>query len=169
VNQPLPPPWGNYLLKEIVETEAPAAISWLPQTIAWQIIFLLLMILLVCKIWQKYQEYKANAYRREALNWLRNLPRYDEANPHPAYRQIPALLKKTALHYYGREVVNQQRFSEWEHWLDLQCAKCDFENKCPQLFTELAHAPVISIDNQKMSVLIEQVKRWIKYHGAGND
>ena len=33
-------PWGNYLLEGIVETIAPQNISFWPQTLAWQFIFI---------------------------------------------------------------------------------------------------------------------------------
>ncbi len=102
-----PAPWGNYMLKEIVETTPPENISWWPQTIAWKIIGVVILVSLIRFVIKQIKLYQSNAYRREAIAWLEQLPTYQPSAPSPEFRQLPALIKKVALIAYGRTVVNQ--------------------------------------------------------------
>ncbi len=162
-------PWGNYLLKEFVETQAPESVSWFPQTIAWKILFVCFLVWSARKVWLKVKAYKANAYRREALSWLANLPEFNSTKPDSQYRQLPALIKTTALFYFQRKEVNNIHFSDWDTWLDSHCTKTDFTHKCPQLLTHISYREHISIGQQDMHTLVEQIKIWIIHHGDSND
>lgn len=98
-------PWGNYLLEAIVETKAPDTISFWPQTLAWQIILILLILFIIKKSYQSWKNYQANAYRREALAWLEQCSLINEDD----VRQLPALIRKTAM------LANQRLLHENRH------------------------------------------------------
>ena len=148
-------PWGNYLLEAIVETKAPDAISFWPETIAWQLLFILLIMLIIKKAYQSWKNYQANAYRREALAWLAqsSLSNVEDI------RQLPALLRKTAILASNRQLKESSFFTRdkshdksysmntkdeaiklrqditalrgqpWTEWLDLHCSKSHFHEK----------------------------------------
>ena len=156
------------MLAELAETQAPELVSLWPQTFAWKVVYGLIIFWLLTKVWRKYQDYKANAYRREALAWLQSLPEFDEHNISPQYRQLPALLKSTALHRYSRAEVNQASVGNWEHWLDSQCKKSRFSDNCPSLLSQLAYAPKITLERSQMLRLLAEIKIWIQYHGVGD-
>lgn len=146
-------PWGNYLLEAIVETKAPDTVTFWPQTIAWQLIFGLLIILIIKKSYQSWKNYKANAYRREALLWLsrcslsneqdiRQLPtlirkvalianqRLINKNPNVTYNSddINAIDNKKCLIEHRQEITNMSGQS-WVKWLDKHCSKSSFSDK----------------------------------------
>lgn len=164
--QPFDEPWGNYLLKKLVETQAPEPVSWLPQTIAWQFIYLLIMLWLIKKLWQQIIRYRKNAYRREALAWLAQLPTFNSEDPAPQYSQLPALIKKTALHHFSRAQVNQVPFKEWDFWLDSQCTKSNFSGECPMLLMQISYHKTWKANPRQMQQLLAQMRLWVKYHGA---
>lgn len=179
-------PWGNYLLENIVETKAPDTISFLPQTIAWQLLFILLVLLIIKKSYQSWKNHQANAYRREALSWLSKCSLSNEDD----VRQLPALLRKTAL--LACEVNNSNHLTEydelvitrrdevtqlygnaWATWLDEQCTKTKFSHQADALSSEkllnkLAYIPNIDLlddkFNQALKLLCQQITLWIKYH-----
>jgi len=93
-------PWGNYLLEAIVETKAPDMISFWPQTIAWQLLFIFLIMLILKKVYLSWKNYQANAYRREALVWLAQCSLSNEQD----IRQLPALVRKTAILANNRQL-----------------------------------------------------------------
>ncbi|PKH87304.1 DUF4381 domain-containing protein [Colwellia sp. Bg11-28] len=99
-------PWGNYLLEAIVETKAPDMISFWPQTIAWQLLFILLIMLIIKKVYLSWKNYQANAYRREALVWLAQCSLSNEED----IRQLPALLRKTAMLANNRQLKESNSF-----------------------------------------------------------
>ncbi|WP_019027408.1 DUF4381 domain-containing protein [Colwellia piezophila] len=185
-------PWGNYLLEAIVETKAPETISFLPQTIAWQLIFTVLIIIILRKCHQKWQNYQANAYRREALFWLSQCSLSKEED----IRQLPALLRKTAILASNRHIkesdsvksktlalkvqqeVIELRGQAWAKWLDQNCSKCHFHEKtvepsstthCSEkLLSQLSYMATIDLNdahvNKSLIQLHQQIECWIKHH-----
>lgn len=144
-------PWGNYLLEAIVETKAPDMISFWPQTIAWQLLFIFLIMLIIKNVYQSWKNYQANAYRREALVWLAQCSLANEED----VRQLPALIRKTAIlannrqlkesiaspnynninndensnNYFAikcRQDITELRGTAWVKWLDKHCNQCHF-------------------------------------------
>lgn len=167
--RPFPEPWGNYLINGISETAAPNNISWWPTTIGWKILLLVLMIALLRLVYRRYQSYQRNAYRRDALAWLQQLPEYNGNQPDPIYRQLPALLRKTALTAFDRTAISQLSRQQWEVWLDQHCPGCLFVDNCPDLLHQLAYAPEIAISQSQMQTLVTEVGRWIRHHRGPYD
>jgi len=159
-------PWGNYLLKNIAETPAPEPVSWLPQTLGWQILCIFALIFGLNKLYSVYKSYKRNAYRRVALQWIKQLEGCTDIQ---LFRQLPKLLRKTAILAFGRTDVLHLSDKCWEEWLDKQCAKTSFSHLCPTLLHQLAFAPSVDISTHQYEVLIEQVKLWIAFHRRHDD
>lgn len=185
-------PWGNYLLEAIVETKAPETISFWPQTIAWQVIFIALIMMTVKKAYQAWKNYQANAYRREALTWLAQCSLAKEEH----VRQLPALLRKTAMLANHRQVkesdklnnrayalkiqqdITELRGQSWVKWLDLHCHKTQFFREgvdvsstaisCEKLLSQLAYMPEVDLNdanfNSGLKQLRQQIELWLKYH-----
>lgn len=179
-------PWGNYLLDKIVETTAPETISYFPQTIGWQLAFILLMIFIINKTYLSWKVYQSNAYRREALAWLAQCSLASEED----VRQLPALLRKTALlasqvisdnnspinaraETLSRPRITQLSGKSWVTWLDDNCTKTTFCHQAlthspEKLLTQLAYIPKIDfLDDtfkEDLSHLCQQIELWIKYH-----
>jgi len=179
-------PWGNYLLDKIVETTSPEAISFFPQTLAWQLIFLLLVLFTIKKGYQRWQSYQDNAYRREALAWLAQCSLTNEED----VRQLPALLRKTAL--LACELTSKQHSNQnaemvitrpdkiiqlsgnaWVSWLDEHCTKTQFSDQATplsseKLLSQLAYKPRLALNDEEfngaLKQLCQQIKLWIKYH-----
>ncbi len=160
---PFTKPWGNYLLEKIVENQAPHSISWFPQTVGWQVLITALLLLLANKIYQAYENYQRNAYRRSALAWL---VQCQQANDIKMYKQLPALLRKTALNAFKRSEISQLNGKYWEQWLDKQCQQTSFVTTCPNALHQLAFMPTRSdaFKAEQYQKLIVQVTLWIKHH-----
>ena len=185
-------PWGNYLLEAIVETTAPQNISFWPQTIAWQLIFIVLAILIIKKTYQTWQDYQANAYRREALTWLAQCSLTNEDD----VRQLPALLRKTALlaikvnchdenSLNGSLFINKRRQEitgltghSWATWLDRQCKHSQFSRATLSssqaslsnevLLSQLSYIPILDLHDSEfksaLKQLCQQITLWVRHH-----
>ena len=190
-------PWGNYLLEAIVETKAPEVISFWPQTLAWQLLFILLILLVIKRVYQSWKTYQANAYRREGLAWLSQCSLSNEDD----IRQLPALLRKIALlanevSYHntgnakGDSAVDKRRQDiirltgqTWASWLDSHCSKSQFSQAekslsystliCPNLLAQLAYIPQLDLNDRELTSAIEQLYQqitlWIKYHQLNDE
>ena len=183
-------PWGNYLLEAIVETKAPDLISFWPQTIAWQLLFIFLIMLILKKTYQSWKNYQANAYRREALVWLAQCSLSNEED----IRQLPALLRKTAILANNRQLKessafaseNSNKFSAinrkqeitelrgvpWVKWLDQHCSKSHFHEQealsssknysCEKLLTQLPYMAKIDLNNAPFNKGLIQLRQQIE-------
>jgi len=190
-------PWGNYLLDAIVETRAPESISFWPQTLAWQLIFILIVISALKKGYRSWKNYQDNAYRREALAWLALCSLSNEGD----VRQLPTLLRKTAilandlcrhnensttksaLAIEQRHEINKLTGHSWATWLDKHCLKTQFSQKTviisassrtnEELLTQLAYLPKLELSDEHfieaLKQLYLQIELWIKYHNLSDE
>lgn len=162
-------PWGEYILRELVETKPPAPISWMPSTWGWQCVFLFISIYLFYRGYQAYKRYQKNIYRRTSLAWFAQFSELDELTKSKAIFQIPMILKATAIQAYGRKIVNPLNKHQWPIWLDDNCSKTNFDDKYGVLLYKLAYAPEQNFDASQLAQLIEQCKLWIQFHRRDDD
>jgi len=179
-------PWGNYLLDGIVETIAPQAVSFWPQTLAWQLLLLLFILFTIKKCYQQWQNYQNNSYRREALAWLAQCSLTNEES----VRQLPALLRKTALlaneikcknhpkNATAHAITHQDEITQllgagWTTWLDEHCTQSQFSHQAnnlspEKLLSQLAYMPKLPLNDSEfksaLKHLCQQIEIWIKYH-----
>ena len=165
ITSPFAKPWGNYLLENFVETQAPDAVSWVPSGSGWLLVLMFVFAYSVWKVYIAYQSYKAREYRRDAIAWLKGI---DESQQE-RYLQLPALLKKVAIKAYGRTKVASLTGVEWEQWLDSECCNCDFESLCPGYLAQLSYGVSANLALQERNVLLSQVNIWIEHHRGCND
>lgn len=161
--------WGNYLVEELVPTMAPEVVSAWPQTLGWQIVSAIILFFILRKLYLAWRAYQRDAYRREALAWLDNLPEFTNLQEQNEYRQLPVLLRNTALQAFGRPVVSALSNEHWERWLDQQCDKTSFSNQCATQLQRLAYAPEPKFDSQQLELLLKQVRLWVQYHRRLDD
>ncbi len=121
---PLPEAFGNYALGDFVEAVSPEDISWLPQTIGWQILGLALLLLGLYRGWQGLRRWYRNRYRREATAKLKAW----QQQPDGALlaEDVNRLLKLTALAAFPREQVAGLYGRDWVEFLNAQCPGAPF-------------------------------------------
>ncbi len=156
--------WGNYLLKDIAETSAPQSVDYLPQTTGWLLLACLVFVGAVKILVRRWRIYKQNAYRREALAWLNNLPSYLDITTTPEYRQLPTLLRATALHAFKKEELTVLANEQWENWLDQQCNRTSFSDTYKTYLYQLAYSPQPKFSVKQMEEFVRQVEIWIDEH-----
>lgn len=166
---PFEMPWGNYLLKELVEPPPPEAIDYWPQTPGWYVIGAVLFALFIRWLYHQYLEYRRNAYRREALRFIKTLPRDTVNSRYQIYQQLPSLLRATAIHGYSRSEVAGLTNKRWEAWLDQQCKQSDFLGNCPNYLHALAYGPTNSLNPHQLTKLLQEIQLWIQFHPGGNN
>ena len=99
--------WG---LKELAW---PEAIPFLPQTIGWLVVALVVLALIAWMSWRARKRWHRNAYRREALASI------DAMRADPAQAaQLAFVLRRSALAAYERSSVASLRGREWIRWLN---------------------------------------------------
>ncbi|WNC66879.1 DUF4381 domain-containing protein [Thalassotalea nanhaiensis] len=164
-----PEPWGNYLVLDIVETNQPDAISWWPNTIGWQLLFIVVLLLVFKRIYFAIKRYQDDAYRRNALKCLIEIKHSSSQHCYLNYQQLPALLRTSALHAFDRSDITQLNGKNWEEWLDQQCEQSNFNKNCSGILHQLAYNPAFEISTEQLNSVINEISLWLKFHRRLND
>lgn len=146
--------WG---LKEVMlEAE-----KFSPQTIAWLWLLALVSVVIMIVCWRRYQYWKSQAYRREALKSLA-LMRTDNSQ----LGALPRLLRYAALQSAPRNEVIAASGADWIDWLNQKAGKTIFNKEDATLLSQLAYADKTEVDQQQGQHLINATEAWIGGHHA---
>lgn len=136
-------------------------VSWVPQTIGWQVVGVWLGILAVLGAWHAFQYWRRNRYRREALDALADIEAELDDAPGRTATEIGALVKRTALAVYPRAEVAHLYGADWAAFL---CESAANDAEVTQSAGDIASAAYrTDIDPRS---LIGPARRWIKVHRA---
>lgn len=144
-------------LQEIALPDAPA---YAPNTWGWAALGgVLLALLLAWALW-RLRRWQQNRYRREALQQLQRIEAA-AANDPLALRELPELLKRTALSWPTPAPVQALRGSAWQAFLQAHSSAplpADFSAQ----LAGLAYAPVH--DWHDTRALLQHCRHWLEHH-----
>ncbi len=147
------------LLELMHDRVIPAPIPWLPQTGGWWILAAWFGAVILILAVHAYRKWDANAYRREALQALKDLAAHAQEDPATTATQIAVLVKRTALAAYPRQQVAKLYGDQWADFL--RAAARD-DPVIDQAADELARAAYrTDVDG---SALVAPARRWIRIH-----
>jgi hypothetical protein len=132
-------------------------VSFSFETIGWEVLGVVLILLLIATTWLWVRSYRRNAYRRAALRQL-ELYRQGSWN----VQDVLLLLKKSAIHAYGRSHTGNLFGHDWLAFLDgsakdVQLLKLEQEIAAA-VYQNRSLSPEASHD------LLVNARNWIKTH-----
>ena len=155
----LPDTFGNYAIAGIREVLPPDPVSWLPVTVGWQVLGLLLLALACWFVVRRWRRWQANRYRRDALAAL---ARAGGAAPTERLETIAVLLKTTALQAWPRHEVAALSGPGWVEWLE--DAGASFSPASRELLTCGQYRRERPADGTALDSLAEETAAWIREH-----
>ena len=163
------PSFGNYMLNGLREISLPEPPSYLPQTIGWAILGGIMLVALMLWGIILYQSWRRNRYRRLALLRLQELEQgaYQADTQATTLKELPILLKQTALAAYPRKQVASLSSDRWLTFLDNTYNGQGFTQGEGHLLAEIAYQPaeaIAQLPSEKVSNLISLVRNWIAHH-----
>ena len=163
-----PDPVSAAALAKLREIPLPPAVSYVPQTVGWLVVAVVLAALVGWAWWRRHQRWVANRYRRAALADLAALEgRLSVASERrTAAAAIPALLKRTALAVVPRASVASLSDAEWLAFLDRTCPPGGFASGAGPLLARLAYADEAPVADADVRALVALARRWIAEHDA---
>lgn len=155
-------------LHEILE---PAPASWAPQTVGW---YVLGVLLLAGAIWwavRRYRHWQANRYRGAALAELDRIRKLaaQASSRVSALRELPILVKRTALSFGPRTGVASLAGDDWLRFLDGTFGGDEFSRGAGRLLVGLGYWPEARLDTvgqPEIDAVFDLVGRWISRHSA---
>ncbi len=163
-----PEVFGNYTLQGFQEILAPGPINWWPQTIGWQIVGVLLLLLTLRWCWRGARAWWRDRYRREAARTLSRILE-TPAQPQNQLAAIAELLKATALFGRSRDTVAGLSGQQWLDWLDRQTEAHLFQGRSRELLTVQLYQANPAVSAEDVRALAQASAAWIHQHRSPHD
>lgn len=147
--------WG---LKEL---PLPEPVSWLPATPGWLAVGAVVVALVGWLLWRRVRAWQRERYRREAL------ARIDAMRSGSApLRELPTVLRATALAAFPRAEVASLRGSAWIAWLNENGAR--FEPDDDARLDGLPYEPEAAerLPPEVAARLLRVSRAWVRGHSA---
>jgi hypothetical protein len=157
-------------LQNLNDIVLPAQVGWWPLATGWYILSAVLLIALALLGYRLLRRWFKNRYRRAALQELQLLAAGMQSREErdTSLRQIPALLKRTALSIYPREQVASLAGKDWHRFLNSTLRNPVFaESTASTLDTVSYSAGDLSrVDERSATALLSASRHWLKHHQA---
>jgi len=157
-------------LEDIVE---PAPVSWVPQTIAWWVLGIVLLGLVFLLAFWWIRRWRSNRYRREALVELAAIEKRLRAGDHGAIVTVAVLLRRVALHIAPRERVASLTGEKWLDFLNGHVRDSAFTERAARLLIDVAYAPLTPPERGQSGEgsddrmeLVGCARSWVRRHHA---
>ncbi|WP_194436028.1 DUF4381 domain-containing protein [Vibrio fluminensis] len=152
-------PPSTYILRELHDVAVPESISWMPQTIGWQMLALLVLLLLLMLMVKRARLWWVNRYRSEAINALEQLDINHATQPY----QVFSVLKIVLVHLNARHrSLHDTAFLQVLD--DLMPSERDFSASFPANWLASLNDPNSNLDAAEREILVTQAKRWVLQH-----
>jgi hypothetical protein len=165
MNQSDPASLAN--LNDIV---VPAAVGWWPLASGWYVVAGIVAVLLAWFVARSARQWKASAYRRAALLELQSLidNSRDSLGRSSSLRQLPSLLKRTALSVYPRENVAGLSGENWFNFLNAKVAEPSFTESTFETLNRIAYTTgdLVDIHDDAVEAVFNACRSWIESHSA---
>ena len=155
-------------LQNLNDIVLPAAVSWWPPASGWYFLFGLLLIALTWFGYRSLQRWSNNRYRRAALRELQSLAEriHDAEGRDASLRQIPVLLKRTALSVYPRSQVASLAGKDWFDFLNSTVKSPAFTESIAGTLNKISYScgELGDVDSQAATALFSASRQWLQHH-----
>jgi hypothetical protein len=160
-------------LQNLNDIVLPAAVGWWPLASGW---YFLLGFLLLVLGWFGYRSLRRwinNRYRRAALHELTTISEslQCESERTRNLRQIPGLLKRTALSAYPRNEVASLSGKDWYGFLNSTLVPPLFTKDVTNTLDTISYTTgtLNEVDSSAANKLLSLSRRWVKQHQPATD
>lgn len=157
-------------LQNLHDIVLPPPVGWWPLANGWVFLLGLLVIVIAWLSYRSIQRWNRNRYRRAALHELAEISRGLEvgSDRERHLRQIPGLLKRTALAAYPRNEVASLNGERWYRFLNGTLKTPLFTTAVSATLEHISYAggDLAKLDSNSVHKLLDVSGRWVKQHQA---
>lgn len=145
----------------------PEPVKFEPLTIGWYILLGLIVLLLFLIAYNRYKNFRSQAYRRLSVKELKKLiPEIGKSNPAGLIQKISTILKITALKSFSREKVAKLSGINWQNFLISSCPSGSYSEDA-FLIIDLQYVSETEqrlIKPEDINKLVYDSIKWIRGH-----
>jgi hypothetical protein len=160
-------------LENLYDIILPLPVPWWPPAPGWYVVGAAILALAVRAGWLWWRRWQATAYRRAALAALQQLEARTAEEMHraSALRELPELVKRTALAVFPRQQVAALSGTAWLAFLDHTGHTSAFTHGQGQLLPVLSYDPHAAsrLDARHVEELFRIVADWIQHHSVASE
>jgi hypothetical protein len=150
-------------LQNLNDIVVPGPVAWWPLAPAWYVLAAVLLAIITTLAVHRWRNWRQNRYRRQSMIEF-SLIRAG-AGPE-SLRQLPGLLKRTALSAWPREEVASLSGQSWHRFLDQSAGMDLFCSGAGETLDQLAYtgggAP--AVPGPELSQVLDAAETWLKTH-----
>lgn len=143
----------------------PPAVSFWPLAPGWYVLSLLLLTYSLYLGLKLRAKYRANRYRREAMQELVSLAKSEGAGE---IERLLKLMKRVALQHFGRERVASLSDTLWWEFVEKH-SNVKIDNALRTLSQEVLYSSDVEVANESVEKMRVLTKLWINTHGVSDD
>jgi hypothetical protein len=161
-------------LDQLADLAVPAPVSWMPQTVGWEVLAVLLALLALWLVARGLWRYRRNRYRRDALAELKrlelqwNATANGQGNSAAVLVALPVLLKRCALAAWPRDQVAGLHGEAWARFIEEHAGHATHGAQAlAPLVREIEYhdRPALErVSAHDVEVLLEASRQWIQGH-----
>lgn len=151
-------------LERLVEIDPPEPVSWMPQTVGWIVLGILVVGVLGVATSRAIRRWRRNAYRRAALGELSALEESLDSQGSAALIGLGELLRRTVLAVAERERVAGLSAAEWTRLLDGSLSEPVFLESGTDLLSQLTYGRAAAVVPEEAVALLRASRHWIEHH-----
>lgn len=150
-------------LQNLNDIVAPGPVAWWPVALGWYVLAGVLFVVLAVLAVRGWRRWRWNRYRRLAILELSSIRERPTAE---SLRQVPLLLKRTALSAWPRETVASLSGAAWHGFLDESAGMEGFGAGAGATLDCLAYAgnDAPLPPDEELKRVFEATEFWLKNH-----
>lgn len=158
-------------LQNLNDIVMPANVGWWPLAAGWYVLSAIMLVLLAWYGFRSLRSWIDNRYRRAALRELQALAEdiHSGQNPDSSLRQLPGLLKRTALSAYPRKKVASLSGADWQRFLNSTLPAPAFSDSTAATLDLISYSTggLGSIEAERVTALVSASRTWLQHHSPG--
>ncbi|GAB2649201.1 DUF4381 domain-containing protein [Vibrio panuliri] len=152
-------PPSTYILRELHDVTVPESVSWLPQTIGWKLLAVILVVILLVLLAKLVRRWWINRYRQEALISLSQLDIDDPQMPYQVFSVLKIVLVHLDPHH--RSLHGAAFLRALEHYTS---STDKVVKSMPKDWLESLINPTVELCQEERAVLMNCATLWLKRH-----
>lgn len=150
-------------LQNLNDIVVPAPAAWWPLAPGWYVLAGVLLLLGAWWAFRQWSRWKQNRYRRQALSELALIR---DGGNESNLREVPVLLKRTAVSAWPRDEVASLSGEAWHRFLDRTAGFSRFCGGAGKTLDQLSYAGRDELNPPAAEIgrLMDAAESWLKHH-----